>query len=960
MAEDDELEHDDAEPEPEPEVPEYGPNVDAALARLDELDERGLMPLASAREWVETSEFGQADADLRWAALLSLEHAAEACEVATRWVWRQMPRGRDNTALVERYGAGVLPWLATRVVEGVLINAPWCVVPCLLALDDIAALELAWSLRGVRDRVEMIAWQVRDAGEQPGDPAVEAAAAVQLIDRWVSAYPETALPWLVGRADEGDARALALLDARARAGGIGFLRALGQVIGEAEALALFERHAWPRTLTREQVLAQLDAATAERWPEFNLAFDGRQEYFALRLIAAREREGEGWGVVFERLTGSYPGNMFVVRYAFGSGVPAGAEYEDIVHLDELDIEGPERDDDHLFHGGVIRGPAGELRLDERQLDAWDLRPGKCTEIGYHPLRALAIRTYLAHAPGCLWPPIDDALAQLGLDEPAPLVVSDAFAHVIGPYQREGVPEGAWQVLPSESPTFRSLAEALVERDASRFDPGSPNTDWRLHAYVDEPVAAAWEFSRVSPASFPGEARGHLLAALAEAAVEPDARGLLPLDEARAIVAAAERFTKGEGRAIGETWVQGSDRLWAALLSLADADEFAAAMTKLAWDQQPRGVDTLAPLDRYGPACVAWLRASVREGVLQIVPRCLQANLLALASEPVVDLLVELEGVAGEAEGEGSPREQLDALRERYFAAHRELVLARLSERASGHAVSHALLREWALLDDEVARALSDATREALGLPRELAADHVLARLDHHAKRPAHELAAWPRFGHGSSPRDEYLGMRVVALRGAGEAWALVFERASGYGHQAALRRYVYGRGVGQPGHRSELDRPLALEFDEQGLVGPCGVLAEHEVDPAGTHLCEPPDYWTGPDGARDQIAALRSYLARWPAAAFGDPAELAAALGLADAQVLVCSDAFEHAEGLPPAPDPTSDPASNPEPHPWQRLPSASASLRSLAEVIATRDPSRFVAGASNLDFRLHTRFAPD
>jgi hypothetical protein len=909
---------------------EYGPHVESAMSYVSELDERGLMPLDQARKWVEGAQaFTQADGDLLWAALLSLGDGDEACEVATRWAWRHVPRGRDNIALIERYGEAILPWLQSRVIDGVLVNVPWCVVPCLMEIASVEVLELLWSLRGVRDRVQMQAWTITDDGQAPGDPQAEAAAANELLERWITAYPDIALPWLVERDDE---RALALLAARAESGGVGFLQALAEQIGEERAEQLFEQHGWPRTLTADHVLAVLDQAT-ERWPEFNYAFDGRQEYHALRLIAAREREGEGWGVVFERLSGSYPQNLFVQRFAYGSGLPPGAEYDDIVTLDDLDIEGPEPEG-HLFHGGVIQGPGGELRLDESLIDRWDLRPGKCTEIGYHPMRALAIRTYLAHAPDCLWPPVDDAVAQLGLEDAEALVVSTAFAHVIGPYQREGVPEAHWQIDPSESPTFQSLADALVERDGELFDPGEPNTDWRLHAYVDEPVALPWEFSRISATAFPD--RGHLRAAMAEAGVEVDERGCMPLAEARARVAGAEKFTKGEGRAIGELWVQDSDRLWAALLSLADADEFAAAMVRLEWEQQPRGVDTLAPIERYGEATVAWMRARVHEGVLRIEPDCLRANLLALASDAVVDLLVEIEGVQGR--GEDPPRVQLDELRTQYFTAHGPLVTARLAARAREHAGARTLLRNWALLDEAMAAGLDEATRVAIDLPAGLSADHVLARLDHHAARPPHEVAAWPRFVHETNPADEFHALRAIAARASGDRWALVLERASGYGGRAAVRRYVYGRGIGEQGHRQDLDRPLVLDFEEDGVHGPGGVLAYEAIPEDAQRLCEAPDYWTGPDGARRSIAALRSHLARWPQIAFEDPEKVIAAIGLEGGEVLLATVEFDHPVDA--------------------QLPSQT--YRSIAEVIASGDPRRFTPGSSNVDWRKHVRFDPE
>ena len=48
----------------------------------------------------------------------------------TRWT--------DNLALHERYGDAILPWLRSRLRNGVLTNVPWCVLPCLLAIGTRA------------------------------------------------------------------------------------------------------------------------------------------------------------------------------------------------------------------------------------------------------------------------------------------------------------------------------------------------------------------------------------------------------------------------------------------------------------------------------------------------------------------------------------------------------------------------------------------------------------------------------------------------------------------------------------------------------------------------------------------------------------------------------------------------------------------------------------------------------
>ncbi len=94
------------------------------IAGLDP-DERGLVPLDEAREivarWdVETVK----EADRLWAALLSLESGVELAERAQRFDWGFQVRGRENIALVDRYGAELLEWLKTRVRSGTIYDEP--------------------------------------------------------------------------------------------------------------------------------------------------------------------------------------------------------------------------------------------------------------------------------------------------------------------------------------------------------------------------------------------------------------------------------------------------------------------------------------------------------------------------------------------------------------------------------------------------------------------------------------------------------------------------------------------------------------------------------------------------------------------------------------------------------------------------------------------------------------------
>ncbi|MFI0350733.1 hypothetical protein [Actinomadura sp. 9N407] len=156
-------------------------------ARLTDLDERGLMPLAQARDLLaRTRVFRRGEgemvdgrfvleSDRAWAALLSLADAAEFVPVASRLAWEADPRGRDNLALYERYGDGVLPWIATRVDgEGVLHDKPWCVLPCLFASGSAEAFGIAAS--------------IRDGGE--------------VLWQWISRHPEIGYRLLAERASE--------------------------------------------------------------------------------------------------------------------------------------------------------------------------------------------------------------------------------------------------------------------------------------------------------------------------------------------------------------------------------------------------------------------------------------------------------------------------------------------------------------------------------------------------------------------------------------------------------------------------------------------------------------------------------------------------------------------------------------------------------------------------------------
>lgn len=66
--------------------------------------------------------------------------------------------------------------------------------------------------------------------------------------------------------------------------------------------------------------------------------------------------------------------------------------------------------------------------------------------------------------------MEDAIRALKLDPADAIVVActEAFAH-------------ADDKSPSSSKAYKSAAKAIVAADAGKFDPGTPNTDWRKHA-----------------------------------------------------------------------------------------------------------------------------------------------------------------------------------------------------------------------------------------------------------------------------------------------------------------------------------------------------------------------------------------------------------------------------------------------------------------------------------------------
>lgn len=160
------------------------------------------------------------------------------------------------------------------------------------------------------------------------------------------------------------------------------------------------------------------------------------------------------------------------RYTYGSECEPGQDHGPDYRAElEEDLGG------EGIEGVVVKDWRGSVTLSDAMVEDLDLRPGQSVEShGGHHRANLILRAFLAADPERTWSPQDlKYLAQSVVEKGKVLLVCDAFEHVgVGP----GEP-GA--VRPSESPVFRSLAEAIVAKDPSLFQPGTSNLDWRLHA-----------------------------------------------------------------------------------------------------------------------------------------------------------------------------------------------------------------------------------------------------------------------------------------------------------------------------------------------------------------------------------------------------------------------------------------------------------------------------------------------
>jgi hypothetical protein len=368
-------------------------------ARIDVRDERGLVPLADARRVVEATHVFRKGAgemkggtfvlesDRVWAALLSLDSAEELVRHAKRIEWEFHVRGRDNIALFERWGAGILPWIESRIDErGVLTNVPWCIVPCLLAMDGKDALRVALKVDSVNelfpgqspvgpgvfaaddddddeddeDDEEFDDEEEEEEEEEPEpEPAAPKGPTLDLARRWI-AHHAHGYAMLAELADDGDARAADLLRERAKALGGVVHEAIESSLGRDRTAAIAKKLALPKSTLApeiEKALAEAETHDEPRGPLWTIAelddaareFDlpiwdnARYTVGAMRITGFASRDGDA--LVIETLSTNPSASDLVAweAHAFGPGAREKQYGELLVDIEKSELERIELD-----------------------------------------------------------------------------------------------------------------------------------------------------------------------------------------------------------------------------------------------------------------------------------------------------------------------------------------------------------------------------------------------------------------------------------------------------------------------------------------------------------------------------------------------------------------------------------------------------------------------------------------
>lgn len=359
-------------------------------------------------------------------------------------------------------------------------------------------------------------------------------------------------------------------------------------------------------------------------------------------------------------------------------------------------------------------------------------------------------------------------------------------------------------------------------------------------------------------------RSRVEAAIWHGGVEhPDARGLMPLDEARARLAAVTVFERGEGRLMpGRGCVDDSDVLWAALLSLADAEEACAAAARLEWRHPPRGFDNIDLYERYGEGILPFIETRVRGDRLLNEPWCVVPCLMACDSDEAFELAMR---VSRDTAGNRLDTVWLD----RHPTRGTRLLGERIARSGDPRAWSLVVGLWVGRHHDAVTAAAGDVAALSWMRGGPWPSLAILALLDAFALRDAPtQLLLWPQ-PPGAGARAVH-ATRIVALRNDDD-WGIAILRVEGErpGGVFPLRIAVYAFGS-------------AIE-----AAARCARAGELPLGVGDL-----------PASPREATLQLAEILRRDPAAVFGDVARVAPLVGIGPDFEVVSVEDLGGAEAL--------------------------------------------------------------
>jgi hypothetical protein len=204
------------------------------------------------------------------------------------------------------------------------------------------------------------------------------------------------------------------------------------------------------------ILQKLDAlAEAFEFPGFN---NMNYETADSRLHCFRE--GDRWALVIEELV-DWPGSDGLMTLVFGMGDVQGEALRALTPI-ETPIEYDEEEDALILPDEVVVR-AKSVALDHDAIEAL------AEEHELEGTFALLVKLIETHRDALFSTP--DELAEIVAPGLVPILTLDAWSH----------PDVYGGPKPSESETFRQLAEVLATGDVSRYEPTEApnNRDWKM-------------------------------------------------------------------------------------------------------------------------------------------------------------------------------------------------------------------------------------------------------------------------------------------------------------------------------------------------------------------------------------------------------------------------------------------------------------------------------------------------